>query len=66
MIAKADDDLEMAVMEVEKNQESSELYELMPDWMRESLLEGTVLFMESTDYATLDQKIKDHLRIIKY
>ena len=66
MIVKAEDALEMAVMEVEKDQQSSELYELMPDWMREALVEGTVLFMESMDYAMLDQKIKDHLRIIKY
>ena len=66
MIVKAEDALEMAVMEVEKDQQSSDLYELMPDWMREALVEGTVLFMESMDYATLDQKIKDYLRIIKY
>ena len=64
MIVKAEKQLVDAVVDVSKK--DSELFELIPPWMRVALCEGDVLFMESVDYAWLNTLVKDHLRVIKW
>jgi hypothetical protein len=46
--------------------ESAELLSLIPDWLKEMLEDGSVLFMPPEDYHDLPFEVQQHLEVLKY
>jgi len=44
----------------------SHLKPLIPDWMLEALISGSVLLMDKEDYYALDSELRDHLEVMRF
>lgn len=44
----------------------SYLEPLIPEWIKEALLEGTTLFMEQEDWVALDYRLQEYMDVIKH
>lgn len=42
------------------------LLPLVPDWMREMVVDGTTLFVDPIEFANLDYELKEYIDIIQY
>jgi hypothetical protein len=77
MIVKASDDLRSLVIVVQSplipiegkappaSGAPESLKFLMPDWMREALIVGSVLTIDAQDFCSLDPEIREHLEVLK-
>lgn len=71
MILKAGGTLSNLVRRVPKSTsasfgESAELLSLIPDWLKEMLEDGSILFMPSEDFYELPFEVQQHLEVLKY
>lgn len=63
MVVKAGNELRLAVLKA-NNQFDSELYRLMPDWLKPLLVDGDILFFSKEDYYSLAPEIIYHMEVL--
>lgn len=63
MIVRAGNELRLAVLKA-NNQLDSELFRLMPDWLKPLLMDSDILIFSKEDYDSLPSEVAYHMEVI--